>query len=90
MNLPRMLIAATLAAGVAAPAFAAGNDAKSTVTADKKSQPVNCIEQTGSRIKPKNGECLDVSGRVYTQEQLQQTGQTNLADSLRMLDPSIH
>lgn len=33
--------------------------------------------------------CVAANGRVYSREDLRRTGQTDIADALRMLDPSI-
>lgn len=34
-------------------------------------------------------ECIAANGRVYSREDLERTGQTDIADALRRLDPSI-
>lgn len=63
----------------------------------------NCLRYTGSRIvasrnatrirkseeKAPDG-CVNAAGRSYTQDDIRRTGQTNVADALRMLDPSVH
>ncbi|HVY82505.1 MAG TPA: hypothetical protein VG994_16055 [Steroidobacteraceae bacterium] len=49
---------------------------------------VDCLT-TGTRIALKQGECANVPGRVFTQEDLERTGAINPAEALRMLDPSI-
>lgn len=61
----------------------------------------NCLRQTGSRIvasenqraralnDPSMRRCAPARGRSYTEDDLDRTGQTNVADALRMLDPSI-
>lgn len=56
-----------------------------------------CIEETGSRIVASRNarsaderkECVDAGGRVYTREDIERSGSTDLADALRRLDPSI-
>lgn len=53
----------------------------------------NCIRYTGTRIssrKRDGGDCVIASGRVYSREDLDRTGQTDIADALRMLDPAIY
>lgn len=62
----------------------------------------NCLRYTGSRITASRNatrirrgekapaECANAPGRSYTEEDLRRTGQTNVADALRMLDPSVH
>lgn len=62
----------------------------------------NCLRQTGSRIvarqnaraddlkDPGKRRCAPVSGRSYNRDDIDRTGQTNVADALRMLDPSVN
>lgn len=54
----------------------------------------HCLRGTGSRIATRRnakGEraCLPLSGRSYSRDDLQRTGKTDVADALRVLDPSI-
>jgi hypothetical protein len=51
--------------------------------------PRPCALATASRIPTKPGECSATPGRTYSQTEVQQTGQTNVGDAMRMLDPSI-
>jgi hypothetical protein len=48
-----------------------------------------CSLVTASRIPARPGECSSSAGRSFSQDDIQRTGQTNLADALPMLDPSI-
>ncbi|MGH8033120.1 MAG: hypothetical protein ACREO8_12350 [Luteimonas sp.] len=60
----------------------------------------DCLRETGSRItssannrarkagKPASN-CVAASGRSYSKQDLDRTGETNTADALRKLDPSI-
>ncbi|MGY0561653.1 hypothetical protein ACW7G2_13145 [Luteimonas sp. A277] len=56
-----------------------------------------CIQQTGSRIianrnarsQAERKECVASGGRVYTREDIERTGSTDLMDALRRLDPAI-
>lgn len=54
----------------------------------------NCLRHTGSRIAPradKQGrKCLPVAGRSYTRDDIDRTGEIDLADALRKLDTSIY
>lgn len=49
----------------------------------------SCIRDTGSHIPPAKGQCLPVTGRSYSQRDIQNTGATNLGQALQMLDPSV-
>lgn len=54
---------------------------------------VRCLTQTGTRINtrdPKTGKAAcQGPGRHYSRDDIDRTGQTDLADALRRLDPSI-
>lgn len=49
----------------------------------------NCLQHTGSLLPARKGECLPVSGRSYSGDELQRTGANSTARALQMLDPSI-
>jgi len=49
----------------------------------------NCIRDSGTRIKPRNGECVGIAGRSYSNEDLQRNGAINAGDALRRIDPTI-
>ena len=57
-----------------------------------------CIEQTGSRItaarharsRGDQKDCVGAGGRVYTREDIRNSGSTDIGDALRKLDPSIN
>lgn len=56
--------------------------------------PSNCLRYTGSRIRTaerKNGRppCVQGPGRSFSRTDLNRTGQVDIADALRHLDPSI-
>lgn len=56
-----------------------------------------CIQETGSRIvasrnarsNSERKECVNAGGRVYTREDIERTGSTNLKEALQRLDPSV-
>lgn len=56
-----------------------------------------CLRETGSRIvamqnakrDPAGKRCVNAPGRVYTSDDIRRTGAIDLAEALRMLDPSI-
>ena len=57
-----------------------------------------CLKETGSRIPVakrvsshrEHRRCTGANGRVYTREEIERTGEVDLAEALRRLDPSIH
>jgi outer membrane cobalamin receptor len=49
----------------------------------------DCLK-TGTRIRLSNEECVTaVSGRVYTQKEIEQTGAFTISEALRRLDPTL-
>lgn len=53
---------------------------------------LDCIRDTGTRIKPRRSEsedCLNLPGRSYSRKEIERTGHIDLAQALRSLDPSI-
>ena len=44
--------------------------------------------QAGAASKSKR-RCIDSAGRVYTREDIRNTGETNIGRALQMLDPSV-
>jgi hypothetical protein len=48
-----------------------------------------CSLPTASRLPARPDECSATPGRTYSETEVKQTGQTNAADALQMLDPSI-
>ena len=49
----------------------------------------SCIRDTGSHIPPPKGQCLPVAGNSYNQQDIRNTGATNVGQALQMLDPSV-
>ena len=55
----------------------------------------DCIRYTGSRIttrqmRDNDKDCVIVNGRVYSREDLDRTGEVDIAEALRKLDPAIY
>jgi len=48
-----------------------------------------CIRDTGSRIPPAPGSCLNGPGRSISSTDIESTGKTQVGDALPLLDPSI-
>lgn len=50
-----------------------------------------CLRETGTRIQRRDSkdQCVNANGRSYTRDDLDRTGDVNLADALRRLDPAI-
>ncbi|MFD0740503.1 hypothetical protein ACFQZQ_14560 [Lysobacter koreensis] len=52
----------------------------------------NCLRYTGTRIPASRlGDkgCVAANGRVYSREDINRTGEVDIADALRKLDPAI-
>jgi hypothetical protein len=49
----------------------------------------NCLLETGSLIRSRKGECLPVTGRSYSGDELRRTGYPETARALQALDPSV-
>ena len=84
----------------AAPASAeAAASAETGTTADTTGIDRYCVRQTGTRIDVRDDRddktaafrdgCIAAGGRVYTREDIESTGEVDLADALRKLDPAI-
>ena len=88
-----ILLAAALLLGSGSAAFAAEEETPTKAqepTVDEQPAPrVGCPQETGSRIKRKNGSCSSSPGRVYSAAELQSTGQTNVGEALQRLDSSV-
>jgi hypothetical protein len=75
-----------LGAEPVAPPTADASSATKPATAAKG--PAPCPANSGSHIRRKAGDCGAFAPmRSYDQSQLQGTGETNLAEALRKLDP---
>ena len=56
-----------------------------------KTNDRHCLRETGSHIVSKHKKsCVNANGSTYTREDIDRTGTTDLADTLRHMDPSIH
>jgi hypothetical protein len=83
----RTLLIATL---VSASLGGCASTSSNTSTASAKNAvPPNCIRDTGTRLPAKPPGCQNFPGRSYSQNDIDRTGQTDTAEALRMLDPSV-
>jgi hypothetical protein len=64
------------------------DNAKSKPAVSAAAQDPNCLTDTGSRIAAGTSKCRGF-GRSYSGTDIDRTGQTNAADALGLLDPSI-
>ena len=86
------LIRAAMMLVVSAPALAADPEpAKPAAEAadHQTAADPTCLRDTGTRIKLPPGRCSAASGRVHHADDLRSTGQPNVGDALRQVDPSI-
>jgi hypothetical protein len=84
----RTLLICTIVSACAAACTSTGtrND---TTAATVKPVSSNCVI-SGTRIVQKGAECSQgFPGRSFSQEDLDRTGDTNAADALQKLDPSV-
>ena len=74
-------------------------DAPAATQTEAKKPDVNdayCLRHTGTRITSrtdsrKTRTCSNGAiGRAYTRDDLDRTGEVNIADALRKLDPAVH
>jgi hypothetical protein len=84
--LKSLIFGACLALALAACATTPPNPAKTAAAA--AAPPQGCVHDTGSRIPVKNGQCGNF-GAMYTQQDLQSTGQMFADKQLGMMDPSV-
>jgi hypothetical protein len=100
ISLGALLVAASAQAAQPQPAPATQPAAEAGVPQDEaRKQDINdhlCLRHTGTRISQrsdtrKQRTCSNGAiGRAYTREDMQRTGEVDIADALRKLDPSIH
>ncbi|MBT2747081.1 MULTISPECIES: hypothetical protein [unclassified Lysobacter] len=64
-------------------------DSKS-VAATKNRYDPNCVSQTGTRLQPRHRSNCIANGRSYTREDLDRTGQVDVGEALRKLDPRLY
>jgi hypothetical protein len=72
-------------------------DARADASADAQAQPAKkklsdarCLRQTGSRIQSKSKQDCAAYGRSYSRDDLNGTGEVDVASALRKLDPAVH
>jgi hypothetical protein len=98
----QLLVASALAmlAFATVPAYAQHKDEPEEAErprAERKASDRFCIQETGSHIiaarnarsRSDERECVNSGGRVYTRDDIDSTGSTDLRDALRRLDPAI-
>lgn len=60
-----------------------------TKTAANAKPPAGCVGQTATRIPVKDDKSCAGFGSTYTQQDIQNTGQTTVGGALPMMDPAI-
>ena len=71
-------------------AKATAADAKAAAAAKAAAQSQaakECASSTGTRVKKDKDQCNSNKVTVYTQEELQNTGRTDMGEALKQLDP---
>jgi hypothetical protein len=64
-------------------------DSKSAAATKNRYDP-NCVSQTGTRLQPRHRSNCIANGRSYTREDLDRTGQVDVGEALRKLDPRLY
>lgn len=77
----------------AAPSDAVANDAQAVQKQQQDLRAADCLTQTGTRIRTRDAKTGKVNcqgpGRSYSRDELDRTGEVDLADALRRIDPSV-
>jgi hypothetical protein len=82
--------AQTPAPSAAEPAQSKPNEAMHVVADNSKIVDRKCLRETGSHIVRKDRrDCMNLNGNSYSREDIDHTGAVDVADALRLLDPSI-
>lgn len=81
------LLIATVAAGLLA--ACATPQSRPDLASRTAGPRQNCLT-TGTRIALKEGQCVSAAGRVYTKDDLDQTGAITTAEALQRLDPALY
>lgn len=64
-------------------------DAKTDVDAAAARKDPYCLTQTGSRVQPRGKQGCVGYGRSYDRKELDRTGETDVGQALRKLDPRL-
>jgi hypothetical protein len=83
-------VSATAQADVRADASVDANTDAQAQPAKKKLSDAQCLRQTGSRIQSKSKQDCAAYGRSYSRDDLNGTGEVDVASALRRLDPAVH
>ena len=92
-------LAFTAAAQTAPPQTTPATDAPTATQTEAKKPEINdayCLRHTGTRITSRTDSrkartCNATAfGRAYTRDDLDRTGEINIADALRKLDPAVY
>lgn len=91
MDMKLLIASATLAVGGACiPAHAADTAPPSPSPAPAKTEKPNCLKETGTRLKLKDGACLTAPGQVITHDQIENSGALTTEEAIRKLSPMAH
>ncbi|MGJ7901878.1 hypothetical protein [Lysobacter sp. 1R34A] len=82
---------ADVRAGVRADVQADARLAAQTDKAGKHRHDPNCLRHTGSRLQPRGKDgCIGGAGRSYSRDDLDRTGEVDVGEALRKLDPRLY
>jgi hypothetical protein len=87
MNRTLLVCALISASALGCASHQSRSDAQIAAASQAKPQP--CQPELGSRIPGSATDCANPAKRTYSDADIRNTGQTNVGDALRQLDPSI-
>lgn len=66
-------------------------DAGLAAKTDARKHDPNCLRHTGSRLQPRGKDgCIAGAGRSYSRDDLDRTGEVDVGEALRKLDPRLY
>lgn len=87
---PQAQVEAAAQSSAQAEARADANAGTQAQPAKKNLSDAQCLRQTGSRIQSKSKRDCAAYGRSYSRDDLNGTGEVDVASALRRLDPAVH
>ncbi|WP_051885272.1 hypothetical protein [Lysobacter antibioticus] len=66
-------------------------DSRLAAKTEQRKHDPNCLRHTGSRLQPRGKDgCIGGAGRSYSRDDLDRTGEVDVGEALRKLDPRLY